>query len=38
MEGRIDEVIAALQKADYEEKLAALTGQTYSPPRAGGDD
>jgi peptide chain release factor 1 len=38
MEGRIDEVIAALQKADYEEKLAALTGQTYQPPRVASDD
>jgi peptide chain release factor 1 len=38
MEGRIDEVIAALQKADYEEKLAALTGQTYAPPRAVTED
>jgi peptide chain release factor 1 len=26
MEGRIDEIIAALQRADFEEKLAALTG------------
>ena len=26
MEGAIDEIIVALQKADYEEKLAALTG------------
>lgn len=26
MEGAIEEIIAALQKADYEEKLAALTG------------
>jgi len=26
MEGGIDEIVAALQKADYEEKLAALTG------------
>ena len=33
MEGGIDPVIAALQKADYEEKLAALTGQTYAPAR-----
>jgi peptide chain release factor 1 len=29
MEGRIDEIIAALQRADFEEKLAALTGQEY---------
>ena len=38
MEGRIDDVITALQKADYEEKLAALTGQTYLPPRPTGED
>ena len=28
MEGKIDEIIAALQRAEYEEKLAALTGGT----------
>ncbi|MEO6875891.1 MAG: peptide chain release factor-like protein, partial [Opitutaceae bacterium] len=33
MEGAIGTVIAALQKADYEEKLAALTGQIYNPAR-----
>jgi peptide chain release factor 1 len=38
LEGGIDEIIVGLQKADYEEKLAALTGQTYSPPRGSGDD
>jgi len=38
LEGEIDEIIVALQKADYEEKLAALTGQRYSPPRDAGDD
>jgi len=38
LEGGIDEIIVALQKADYEEKLAALTGQRYSPPRGSGDD
>ncbi len=39
MEGRIDEIIAALQKADYEEKLAALTGHSFNPAPAGrGDD
>jgi peptide chain release factor 1 len=32
MEGAIDGIIAGLQKADYEEKLAALTGQAYVPP------
>ena len=34
MEGNIDGVILALQKADYEEKLAALTGHTFAPARA----
>jgi peptide chain release factor 1 len=38
MEGGIDELIAGLHKADYEEKLAALTGQTYALPRAAGED
>ncbi|MBI5380973.1 MAG: peptide chain release factor 1 [Opitutae bacterium] len=40
MEGDIDEVIAALQKADFEEKFAALTGQVFTPRTAnhGGDD
>ena len=38
MEGGIGPVIAALQKADYEQKLAALTGQAYAPPRTGGED
>ena len=27
-------IIAALQKADYEEKLAALTGHDFTPARA----
>jgi peptide chain release factor 1 len=31
MEGDLDAIITALQKADYEEKLAALTGQVYIP-------
>ncbi|PAW68538.1 MAG: peptide chain release factor 1 [Opitutia bacterium Tous-C1TDCM] len=35
MEGALDPVIAALQKADYEEKLAALTGHDFTPARAG---
>ena len=35
MEGQIEQIIAALQKADYEEKLAALTGQIYAPVRGG---
>jgi peptide chain release factor 1 len=34
MEGNIDAIIAALQKADYEEKLAALTGHSFTPVRA----
>jgi peptide chain release factor 1 len=34
MEGQIEGVIAALQKADFEEKLAALTGREYVPTRA----
>lgn len=39
MEGNIDAVVVALQKADYEEKLAALTGHDFSPARAApGDD
>jgi peptide chain release factor 1 len=33
MEGDIETLVAALQKADYEEKLAALTGQEYVPVR-----
>jgi peptide chain release factor 1 len=38
MEGNIDVIITALQKADYEEKLAALTGQVYLPARAAAID
>ena len=38
LEGDLDAVIAALQQADFEEKLAALTGQPYAPPRAAADD
>ncbi|MDB6170004.1 MAG: peptide chain release factor 1 [Verrucomicrobia bacterium] len=38
MEGAIGPVIAALQKAEYDEKLAALTGQAYLPPRTAGTD
>ena len=33
MEGKLEPVIAALQKADYQAKLAALTGADYTPPR-----
>lgn len=35
MEGAIEPLISALQKADYDEKLAALTGQVYVPVRGG---
>lgn len=38
MEGDIDVIITALQKADYEEKLAALTGQVYVAPRVAAND
>jgi peptide chain release factor 1 len=38
LEGDIDEIVAALQKADYEEKLASLTGHTFAPRRAATDD
>jgi peptide chain release factor 1 len=38
MEGQLGDVIAALQKAEYEEKLAALTGHVFTPARAIADD
>ena len=38
MEGDIEPLIVALQKADYEEKLAALTGQTFMPVRTTSPD
>ena len=40
LEGDLDPFIAALQKADYEEKIAALTGRVYAPagPVGGADD
>jgi peptide chain release factor 1 len=38
MEGNIEPVIAALQKADYEEKLAALTGHAFAPARAAANE
>ncbi len=38
MEGNIEPIIAALQKADYEEKLAALTGHDFAPARASAVD
>ena len=34
MEGNIGAVIAALQQADFEERMAALTGASYTPARA----
>jgi peptide chain release factor 1 len=38
MEGQLDPFISALQKADYEEKLSALTGRVYAPAAAAADD
>jgi peptide chain release factor 1 len=38
MEGQIEAIVAALQKADYEEKLAALTGHSFAPRSHGSDD
>jgi peptide chain release factor 1 len=38
MEGAIDDLIAGLQKAEYDEKLAALTGRTYEPARRVDDE
>ena len=38
LKASLDKDIAALQKADYEEKLAALTGRVYVAPRGGADD
>lgn len=38
MEGALDPVIVALQKADYEAKLASLTGRTFSPVRDDNSD
>ena len=38
MEGAIEPIITALQKADYEAKLAALTGRVYVAPRGGVDE
>ncbi len=37
MEGDIGDIVTALQKADYEEKLAALTGHAYVPTRKDDD-
>jgi peptide chain release factor 1 len=33
MEGGVEEIIAGLQKADYEQRLSALTGQVFAPAR-----
>jgi peptide chain release factor 1 len=38
MEGEIDEIITALQKADYQAKLATLTGRTFVAARSGSED
>jgi peptide chain release factor 1 len=40
MEGNIEPIISGLQQADYEEKLAALTGHDFTPVRSstGSDD
>ncbi|HEY8932570.1 MAG TPA: peptide chain release factor 1 [Rariglobus sp.] len=38
MQGAIDPVIQALQRADFEEKFARLTGQPYVPTRAKDND
>ncbi|MET0262320.1 MAG: peptide chain release factor-like protein, partial [Rariglobus sp.] len=38
MQGSIDSVIEALQRADFEEKFAALTGQPYVAKRASAAD
>lgn len=41
MEGNIEQIVTALQKADYEQKLAALTGVplvSFNSPARGGDD
>ena len=38
LEGALQPIISALQKADYEAKFAALTGQTYTPNRSSSDD
>jgi hypothetical protein len=38
MEGNIESIISALQQADFEERIAALTGHDFSPARAVADD
>jgi peptide chain release factor 1 len=37
MEGEIGQIVAALQGVEFQEKLAALTGQTFVLKRAGSD-
>lgn len=37
IEGQIETIISTLQKADFEEKLAQLTGQVYNPRRVQDD-
>jgi peptide chain release factor 1 len=36
MEGHLDDLIMALQRAEHAEKLAALTGRAFNPVAAGG--
>jgi peptide chain release factor 1 len=38
LEGALQPIISALQKADFEAKFAALTGQSYTPNRSSSDD
>ena len=38
MEGQIENIVAGLQRADFEEKFAALTGQEYKPSKANDAD
>ena len=38
MEGQIEDIVTALQRADFEQKFAELTGQEYVPARLAGDD
>ena len=38
LEGKLDEIIAALQRADFEAKLATITGRTFTPVRASTPD
>ena len=38
LEGAIDPLITGLQRADFEEKLAALTGQVFTPRRPAAEE